>query len=306
MTNLNNFSKQIDELIFYLDDIKGNKIFKQIKKESMRLIQQDSENQGAFLALQFLIIPFLSTREISNLLRENLYIGLNIDDIDLAERITKKLLSLDISDRDNCKKELKNALVNNKEQITDEVAVEGEKKLKFVSDWIKDYVSNTNKRSGQTLGSAQYFYQKSYFNRLEDDDKAMLKKLFKLYEFLNTSSKTPAGFEDDVLIKIEDGKLITTKKGQIVILYDPNKKIDAAKPKARAITGPPKTQSEKKIDELKQVEKQYVEGGLEEKAIEEEISNEKRIEELQYMADKYPEGSLERKAVRDEIEKLKS
>ena len=306
MINLNNFSKQVDELIFYLDDIEGNKLFRQIKREGMKLIQQDQEKQGAFLVLQFLIIPFLSTREVSNLLRENLYVGLSIDDMDLTERITKKLLKLDISDRDNCKKELKNALANNKEQITDEAVAEGGKKLKFISDWIKDYVSNTNKNSGQTLGNAQYFYQKNYFNKLDDDDKAMLKKLFKLYEFLNISSKTPAGFEDDILIKTEDGKLITTSKGQIITLYDYNKGegTGITRPKARTITGPPQTKSEKKIDELKQEEKQYVEGGLEEKALEEEIGKEKEIENLQYMADKYPEGSLERKAVRDEIRKL--
>ncbi len=306
MENLKQLPKEVDELIFYLDDIGGKKLYQDIKKKGMHLVQKDEEKRGTFLALQFLIMPFLSTRKIYNLLQNHLYIGLSLDDIDLTERVNKKLLMIHLNDRNNCKKELKSALVNNKEQITEEVTSKGGRKLKNVDDWIKDYIGQISKQHGQTLGEAQYFFKKSYFQQLDEDDKKMLKKLFTLYKFLNTSSRTPGGFEDDVLIKTEDGRLITTHKGKVVTLYNPEKDegLDIAKPKARTVSGPPKTKEEKEIDKLKEEGREYAEGGLEREALEEEISNKKKVEDLRIMANNFQPGSLERRAIEEEIKKL--
>lgn len=307
MTDLNNFPKKVDELIFYLDDIEGNRLYKEIIAEEKKLIQGDTEKQGALIALGFLIIPFLSTREVGSLLKEDLYIGLSIDDIDLTERINKKLLFLDITDRDNCKRVLKTAILNNQEQITEEATTKSGRKLKTVNNWLKDYVKHIDQHKGSTLEEAQYFFQKSYFKKLDDDEMEMVKKLFDLYKFLNTSSLTPEGFEDDILIKEEDGRIVTTNKGQVVVLYDPNKEkaTEPAKPKIPATIGTPKTATEKRIDAVRKKEEDYKEGSLEREALEEEEKMQKRGQELEYMVNDYPAGSLERKAIEEEIERLK-
>ena len=154
------------------------------------------------------------------------------------------------------------------------------------------------------LFKAEYFYQKSYFTKLPEDEKLVLRKLFALYNFLNTSSMTPEGFEDDLLLMNEQGQLITTNKGKVVVLYDTKSKGTAkGRPKARTV-GLPKTEEEKEIDELKMEEKKYPAGGLEQRAIEEEVEKKKKIEDIKAMAGKFKPNSLEYKAMMEEIEKI--
>ncbi|MDD4271858.1 MAG: hypothetical protein PHF50_03560 [Patescibacteria group bacterium] len=265
------FTKQIDELIFYLDDVNGAKLCREISKEDERAIDSDEELRGAFLALQFLIIPFLSTKEIASLLKEYLTVGLMIDDLNLRERITKKLILLDLSDRDNCKNTLRQALLDNQEIITDEMEARG-KKIKTTADWLRDYLSQAGSGSTKALDQAKYFYEQRYVADLNEDDKIFLKKIFNLYKFLNTSSLTPEGFEDDILLKDKDGRLITTNKGKVMVLYDP-KKI-----KQREATAMPK-----KVVNIK---------------------GNNQLEELKQLAVKYPAGSFERKAIEEEIGKM--
>lgn len=275
MIDINNFTKQVDELIFYLDGINGNRLFKLIKKEELAVIEQDEEKMEAYLALQFLIIPFLPTKKIAVLLKENLSVGLKIEDIDLTERITKKLIELDLSDRDNCKKELKIALINSQEELIGTVTAGPNKKIRTVADWIKDYVSQVGGGNKTVLNEAQYFYQKPYFVKLKGSKKDLLKKLFSLYKFLDISSLTPEGFEDDLLLEDEQGRLITTNKGKVVVLYDSKKNLK--KPIVKA--------SQSKVNN---------------------IFNEKEIQvnELKQLAANYPPGSFERKAVEEEMGKL--
>jgi len=271
MIDINNFTKQVDELIFYLDGVNGNRLFKSLKKEDVAAIEHDEENMGAYLALQFLIIPFLSTKEISGLLKENLSAGLMIEDIDLAERITKKLLDLDLGDRDNCKKELKTALINSEERLMGAVTIGSNKKIITVADWIKDYVGQMGSGSKTTLNEAQYFYQKPYFVKLKEKEKLVLKKLFALYKFLDISSLTPEGFEDDLLLEDEQGRLITTSKGKVIVLYDPKKSQKKTAVKQSTKLGRGISEKEMQISEFKNLAAKYPAGSFERKAVEEEI-----------------------------------
>jgi len=179
---------------------------------------------------------------------------------------------LHINDRDNCKKTLKEALIKNEEIITRGVFNESKNKLTTLNDWLKDYISHTSLRR-QTLELAQYFFQRAYFTKLAEPEKKILKKFFSLYDFLNTSSLTPEGFEDDLLFKDKNGRLLTTNKGKVVVLYDPKKaenKIIEKMP--LKIFGKNLSGQEKQTIELKQMAAGYPPGSFERKAIEEEIN----------------------------------
>lgn len=272
MFDKKDFLKQIDEFVFYQDDINGAKLYRELSNEDKQIISGDEELLGAFWVLLFIIIPFLSTKEIVDLFTEHLTVGLMVNDFDLKEKITKKLISLDLSDRDNCKDALKSALLANKETITEEVNANGNK-IKTISDWLRDYLSQVGLKATKSLEHAKYFSEKSYVVNLDDDDKKLLKKIIELYKFLNTSSLTPEGFEDDLLLKDKDGRIITTNKGKIVILYDPKKetkksevKTPAVEPVAAIIS-----EQENNINQLNNLAAQYPAGSFERKAIEEEI-----------------------------------
>ncbi|RLC37739.1 hypothetical protein DRH27_03635 [Candidatus Falkowbacteria bacterium] len=307
MEEINNFTKKVEELVYYLDDVSGNKLYRIAKKEYNKLIQENPANEEAFIALQFLIIPFLSTNEIADLIKNSLFLGLSVNDIDIVERINKKLLFMDFEDRDGVKNNIKNALVENQEQITDTIKTENGKEIKTMADWLGDYLSSTGKEIGSSIGEAKYF-NNSYFKKIKPDEKILLKKLFNFYLFLNISSSTPEGFEDDILLRTEDDKLITTNKGNVVVLYDYRTGQGAVKlkPKARKVSGPPKTEEELNIDELKAEEERYAAGGIERLALEEEVGKKKKIEDLKIEANKYRDGSLEKKALLEEIKKLQN
>jgi len=273
MTDLNNFTKKVDDLVFYLDDVEGYKFFREIDAEDIKKIEQDKELLNAYRALQFLIIPFLSAAQTEILFKNSLYLGLNIREIDLKERIIKRLLEKEVADRDDFKSELKLMLADSKEVITDIAVTEDGRKLSSVADWIKDYNINTEKIGGRDLEEAKYFYQKSYFIKLKDEEKNIFKKLFSLFSYLKTSSLSPQGFEDDLLMKTEDGKLITTSKGKVVVLYDYNegRGADIKKVRFTPIVKIGQNEKEKKLKELEDIAEQFAVGSLERRAVEEEI-----------------------------------
>lgn len=307
MEEINNFTKKVEELIYYLDDVKANKLYRAARKDYNKLIQLNPGNKEAFIALQFLIIPFLSTNEIADLIKNNLYLCLHEDDFDIIERVNKKLLFLDFEYRDGVKKILRKALVENREQITDVVRNEKGKELSTITDWLEDYMDQSGREMGTSISEARYFTN-NYVKKIEPAEKQILKKIFAFYSFLSLSSNTPEGFEDDVLLRTEDDRLITTNKGNVVVLYNYRTGQGAVniKPKARKVSGPPKTEEELNIEELKAEEERYAQGGIERLALEEEVDKKKKIEDLKIEAGKYRDNSLEKKALLEEIKKLQN
>lgn len=261
-------------MIFYSDDVEARKLLSEIKLEDKVLIERDEQAQVAYKALQFLIIPFLPIDQIAELLKNDIYVGLNVPDLDLKERINKKMMFEDLDSRDEYKNSLKLSLADSKVAVTSLATAEDDRKLISVSDWLKDYISNVTSAKGK-LEQAKYFSQKQYFSNLRETEKENLKKLFALYDYLNTSSFSPEGFEDDMLLETEDGKLITTHKGQVVVLYDYNQR-GAVQPKRgrenlAVKTTVPKNGKERRLAELQGIAAQFPAGSLQRRAIEEEI-----------------------------------
>jgi len=113
---MENFSKNVAELVYFLDDIKGKRLYSEVKNRGLKEIETRSENRQAYLDLQFLIIPWLATNEIGDLLKNHLLAALNNHDIDLPERLKKKFLLLpDLDARDQSRQELKRFLLDNSE-----------------------------------------------------------------------------------------------------------------------------------------------------------------------------------------------
>lgn len=262
------------------------------KNEIEKFKEIDDFYQKTIIKLKFIALPLLYNADVEDLVKNYFTWQFRIPYYDFLKKFNNKLINIEVfEERDNLKENLKNALLNSELVITSKFSI------KKMNEWLRDYVSKLGIKIVDNLKRTQYLTNLKNTKELNDYDYQKLKLLFDFYEKLKLSSVTPQGFEEDMPIVIDD-KFYIFKQG----VLNP---IGEKATKTRIITGPPKTQSEKKIDELKQEEKQYAEGGLEEKALEEEIGKEKEIENLQYMADKYPKGSLERKAVRDEIDKIK-
>jgi hypothetical protein len=280
MINLLELKSRIDDLIEHLDDSEGYKLYSIIKNsEDLKLIQQDVDFNKYYLLLQFLIIPYLEINEIAELLKKDISIALNDNNFDLFAVVKRRLIYVDISERDECKKELKSALIDNGVIITQTVVSSSGGKLNTVNDWIKDFISSVNQKGSNSLAQAQY-YQRPYYLKLSEIEKNKLRRLFQLYRYLSLSSLTPDGFEDDMLFQTKDGQLVTSNKSKIVVLYDPRGKDMMSS----------------------RTHRNYPEVVIKKKSRENETT--KKLVEIEEIAAQFPAGSLERKAIEEEMKKL--
>jgi len=292
LLNLDSFSQQVNDFIYYLDDTTANKFFKSLKKEDFDLINSTPDNAKILIDLKFLLIPFLADKDVVDLFKKNLIDGLYLKEINLIERLKKRFIFLDIDDRDSAREGIKAALLASNNSIVGKVVVDGGKEIISASDWVKDYLSFTQDDQS-ALKKAQYLNARS--GKLSEKEKNILKIFFDVYNFLDASSKSPEGFEDDILLK-ENGKLITTHKGAVVVLYDFNNP-----PKSKAVK---KKSSSKK--ELSSQPGPSLEISKDSSSTEEQDIPVSPLSELEKILNNYSPSSLEYKAIQQEISRLKS
>jgi len=291
MIDPKNFHQQISDFIYYLDDTSANKFFRSLKKEERDQIFSDDVLNEDFTRLQFLLVPFLREKEVTDLIRSSLRAGLYLEEVDLAERFKKRLSFLDIKERDSAKEALKTALLANKEDVVKKIQTPEAKTIASVGEWIKDYTA-FNSGVKDALQRAQYFNERS--KGLSASEKSILKKLFSLYEYINSSSETPAGFEDDLVLKDETGKITTTKDGAVIVLYDPSKEKRPAAHSQVSLdpaTEQPKSQSPASV------------APPDRGSVRPSVTV---FSDLEEALASYPESSLEYKAIKQEISRLKA
>lgn len=182
-----------------------------------------------------------------------------------------------LDDRDNFKKRLRSALINNQEKITSKkISVNNKEVEPTVGNWIKDYNSILGTSEIDRLKRTQYLTNNKNIRLLNSDEKKKIKVLFSLYERLKLSSKTFEGLEDEIPLDDEGAKGII-KEG----VFEPFKR----------------TREQREIEDI------FGPRGSERS--DSHISDSYSLEELQNLASQYPAGSLERKAIEEEIGKLK-
>lgn len=243
------------------------------------------------IKLRFIALPLLSETEIEDLMKNYFTWQFRIPYYDLWEKLRTKLITFGVyEDRDKLKAEIKRILLDNKEIITSRA------KIKTISEWLRNYNNKLGTGTVKNIVRAQYFIDIKKESALNKHDIEKLKTLFSIYEKLKLSSLSPEGYEEEVPIMINN-KLHVFRQG----ILEP---IGGEESKARTVSGPPKTEEEKKIQKLEESAKAYPAQSLEERAIKEEIDKEKRIDELNRAKKQYPPGSLEARAIEEEIKRL--
>ena len=308
--NLNNkilfdeLINKIDKIEFHNDVNSAFKLLRNLEKavkNDKKKVELNFRNEYELiiLKLKFILFISLSDHEILELFGKYLSIGIKMAYLDILEKLKLKISFMPILDRDSYKRHIANIILDNNEEITDEsIIIDNKKARPTISNWLKDYNKYLGTGLKSNLEQGNYFINNKNFSQLEELEKLEIKELFNIYEYLKKSSNNLDGNEDNAVVRDIDGK--------IYILQN-NKFIDVKRETTRQtkkIDGPPKTEEEKKIEELKQEEERFDDGGLEQLAIEEEIGKKKRLESMKIEANKYTKGSLERMAVEEEIRKL--
>lgn len=184
-----------------------------------RLSDIEKKYQILISKLRFSALPFYTEKEIESFFEKEIFYALASEEFDIQDKLKAKMLDIVVTERDNFKRILSNALIRNKQIIAKAPSmVDNEKTPSTVSEWFKDYIQNVGTGVLDRLKQSQYFTNSPNFRNLSEDNKKKLKQLFNLYEWLKLSSLTPEGYEETITFVGKDGDLYSLESGQIVNL----------------------------------------------------------------------------------------
>ncbi|HBA36639.1 TPA: hypothetical protein DCZ15_02060 [Candidatus Falkowbacteria bacterium] len=236
--------------------------------------------QSEVLKLKFVCLPALGDKEVIGLIKDNFCFQFKLEDYNILAKIVDKILSiLVIDDRNVFKEELKKALLENNEIIT------ADYEIKYVKDWVKNYVSKVGLDKVDNLIKAQYLGSFKGNKDISPEDYKKLMTLFNIYDFLNLPSDLPEGFDEEPPIKI-DGKLYIFRKGVLDPVLE-NKKIAAAKALLEETTP----------QSISAFNQQFLAS---------QTDSVSPLIQLETSLKNYPPSSLEYKAIKQEISRLKA
>lgn len=204
----------VDQIIFFGEVDKARELSQFLEKEVSANLnelkaQPDLQNfyRKTILKLKFICLATLGDKEILNMIKNDFCLQFEMADYDLLARLKSKLLSIIvIEERNKFKEALKQALTENTEKIT------GKHEIRFIKDWIKNYISHVGLEKKDSLKRAQYLTDLKNNKDISPAEYQKLIGLFDFYDEMNIPSDSPEGFESEPLIMI-DGKLYIFKKG---------------------------------------------------------------------------------------------
>lgn len=269
-TFLSRLMSEVDEIEQFNDVNAAFKVLNLLHKAVKEYKEQiDSDRQRIYqqlvVRIKFVLLSSISEGEIEDLFKNHLAVGIKMNYVDLLEKIKNRISLIPVLDRDNFKKILIKAMMDNKGVITSEIIDLRDKQVApTISAWISNYNQMLGAGAKNNLEQSKYFISNKNFLALNTEERLWIKELVSLYEYFKRSSLKIEGNEDNTLVKDIDEKIYIFKDGRF---FD----IESGKEKARTV-GIPKTEQENNFTELKQMLNWYAEGSLERKAIEEEIA----------------------------------
>lgn len=182
---------------------------------------------------------------------------------------------------------LKFALFSNQEKLTNKTfELNGKKTRPTVENWLKAFIKATGSGMFSNIDLTKYMTESENVKRLDDEERRLVKKLLRLYRNL-------VFFPDSLRnIPIDQWEIFPMERegGDF----------------HRGSLGAPKTEDEKELENLQNMEKDYGENSLEKLVLDEEIEKRKKIEEMRFMLKNYKEDSLEHRVLEEEILKMES
>jgi len=205
--------KQVDDFLFYNMETEAFDLYGLLaKKNDIVKTLSDSDLKDKYFkllqTLKFIALPRLEDDAVLNIVKSEIAdaFDFNQEDLDIKEKMRKKLTTVALMGRDDYKRKLTDALRENKQIITNK---------KTVADWVNDYHKfMADNRIDQKLIKAEYLYKNKDIVSLLEKEREKVKILLDLYDAWQKSSFTVAGREDAMLFN-DDGKMYGVYKGEI-------------------------------------------------------------------------------------------
>lgn len=258
------------------------------------------------LKLKFIAFSALDLKEMASLLNKNFLYQFGLVDYDLTRKISIALLALPvIPDRTKLKNDLKEALLDNNEKISDKA------KIKIIKDWLKDYLIKVGLDSQDKLAKAQYIMELKNSKDITETEYDNLKRLFNFFDWLSIPSEDVRAFEEEYPM-IVNGKLHIFRKGILEPVHESKAVEEALKnysPTEESFSAD--MENDDVLSDTKPlpvVSKDLpvaTSSSSETPTIPEKQKNIPRTTELEEILDSYSPVSLEYKAISQEIMRLK-
>lgn len=214
------------------------------------------------IKLKFIAFQLLDDEECIDLIKNYFVWQFNLPDYDIREKLSGKLLNiLTLEDRDKFKTGLKAALLGNNEKITSRA------EIKTIADWLRNYNAKLGVGIVDNLKRVEYMVGLTKVRGLEESHINWLKTLFDFYEAIKVSSLTPAGFDEEIPMVV-DNKLQIFRRG----ILEPVKEVKISYRAIEKKSEPPvKSEVNNDLAELKELVASFPPGSFERKTVEEEI-----------------------------------
>ncbi|MDP3244149.1 MAG: hypothetical protein Q8M83_00640 [bacterium] len=173
--------------------------------------------QDIFKKCQFIALHLWTPEEIEELFETSITTIFKLPDYFLLwERIRVRLLAIpEYEERDNFKKRLRDALLRNKELLTEESLIKGDDKNNrpTVENWLRDYIVAVGIEPATAIKRSEYLTKNQNVQKLTPEERQKVEQLIALFEKLKLSSLTPEGLEESVLTEA-NGQLVVFKEGK--------------------------------------------------------------------------------------------
>jgi hypothetical protein len=199
-----------------------DKQFNKLSPDSRKIFE--TEIKPLYWLLKWRCLNRLGQGQVLDLAENHLIISkqlVQLDEhvLDFSSIIRGYLYSFsELSERDNFKILLRQALLNNKEVFTSDLPI------KTINEWFKNIIGEAGLYLADSLKENEYYLRNENFNRLSAVDKEFLKSVFNLYKFCYYSSDTPEGLEEPIIFTDDDDKVKILYQGAI---EDPASKLPA-------------------------------------------------------------------------------
>lgn len=251
-------------------------------KKAIESIKNFKENHPEFFAeykkiivkLRWVGLPIMTEETVINMFKNHFVEIFTIPDFQVWEKLLPILQWIrPLENRDVLKKNIREALLMNKQKITGKKLIIGrEEKEPTITNWFLDYNRAVGALKVNSLARTQYFINGANIKNLSQEEKTRVKTLFDLYEKLKTSSLTLEGYEEDIPVD-DEGQEGNIRGG----VFEPLPKLTA---------------------------QQKLAWGIAQEVVRERETRESNIKEMQGSLNNYAIGSLERKAMEEEIKKM--
>jgi len=179
--------KKSESVIEHIDDVKARKILKEIES-----VFSDSRNQSNrdLLAklddlktkLEIVALPNLTDEVAENVLRHHYLESFNIG-IDMENRLTAKLFFVPEIPRDELRKKLQKAILENDEQFGPLT----------VGQWLREFEKMFNIHTRDRSAPVRFVTEHPQARALSEIDKAKLKEIIYTYDYLLVSTLPATG-----------------------------------------------------------------------------------------------------------------